>query len=59
LGQALEISLASTTAINVFDGTVYSFSPSGVVRKGIDPQDVETVDHSPVSYYAGKVYYRH
>jgi hypothetical protein len=30
LGQALEISLASTTeAINVFDGTVYSFSPSG------------------------------
>jgi hypothetical protein len=59
-GQVAELVIATAAhAINDFDGTVYSFSPSGVMRKGIDPlKDVPTVDHSQ-TYYAGKVHYWH
>jgi hypothetical protein len=58
--QGVEISLTPSGLITDYDGTVYSFSPEGIVRKGIDPiKDVETVDHSPESYYFGKVNYWH
>ena len=55
-GQVAELVITCANAINDFGGTVYSFSPSGGIRKGIDPlQDVPTVDHSIQDYYMGRV----